>query len=48
MVEAGLGELGVVGGYEGAFVQFCAEVGGVGICDHVAGVVAVAQAIGPA
>ena len=38
MVEASLSELGVVGGYEGALVQFCAEVARVGVRDHVAGV----------
>jgi hypothetical protein len=37
--------LGVGGGDEGAFVQFDAEVAGVGVRKHVAGIVAVAQAL---
>jgi hypothetical protein len=40
--EAGLGEAGAGGGGEGAFVQFGAVVGRVGVGDDLAGVVALA------
>ena len=40
VVEAGLGESGVVAGHECALVQFCAEVERVRIGDHFAWIAA--------
>jgi hypothetical protein len=45
LVEAGLGELGVGGGDEGCVRPVRREVAGVGVRNHVAGIVAVARAL---